>query len=160
MDKPMNNTVAGMNKTNLATLTLCLYEDLEAQCAKSNYRLKPRLSENAFETCVVSAEGIYFALCAAISGLIGKFHKGKNDFIISDYQSGIMIEELETAENELNDLCTTTDNKWIVQKSKLGLALALLNYEGIKIKMVYGEEKSGIMFLMKAYPGGCDVMGK
>lgn len=133
------------HKMNLATLCLCLCEEMEEHYTGSSYQVKPMPKDEAFEKEVAIGEDTYRALYAAICGMIDVFSKGNDKIIVSTYQMGIVIAGLEIAGRDLYDLCSVENGKFLIQRSRLGIALAFLQQEQVKVEQVYGE-KDGIGF--------------
>ncbi len=132
-------------KMNLATLCLRLCEEMEEQYAESSYQLKPMPKDKAFEKEVAIGEDVYRALYTAICGMIDVFSKGNDKIIVSTYQMGIVIAGLEIAGRDLYDLCSVENGKFLIQRSRLGIALAFLQQEHVKVEQVYGG-RDGIGF--------------
>lgn len=141
----MENVAMLKGKMNLATLCLRLCEEMEEHYAVSSYQLKPMPKDEAFEKEVAIKEDVYRALYGAMCGMIDTFYKGNDEIVISTYNTGIVIAGLEIAGKDLNDLCSVENDKLLIQRSRLGIALAFLDHEKIKIEQVYGG-KDGIGF--------------
>lgn len=141
----MENTVMLNGKRNLATLCLRLCEEMEEHYANSSYRLKPMPKDEAFEKEVIIGQDIHRALYAVICGLIDNFHKKNDEIVVSTYQTGILITGLEIAGKDLFDLCLIENGKYLIQKSRLGIALAFLNQEKVRVEQIYGG-RDGIGF--------------
>lgn len=133
------------HKMNLATLCLRLCEEMEERYAGSSYQVKPMPKDEAFEKEVAMGEDIYRALYAVTCGMIDTFHKGNDEIVISTYQTGIVIAGLKIAGRDLYDLCSVENSKFLIQRSRLGIALAFLQQEQVKVEQVYGE-RDGIGF--------------
>ena len=134
----MENVAILKGKINLATLCLCLCEEMEEHYADSSYQVKPMPKDEAFEKEVAIEEDAYRALRAAMCGMIDTFHKGNDEIVISTYQTGVVITGLEIAGKDLYDLCSVEDGKYLIQRSRLGIALAFLQQEQVKVEQVYG----------------------
>ena len=142
----MENVVILKGKINLATLCLRLCEEMEEHYVDSSYRLKPMPKDEAFEKEVAMDEDVYRALYAAMYGMIDIFHKGNDEIVISTYRNGITIAGLEIESKDLYALCSVENNKFLIQRSRLGIALAFLKQEQVKIEQVYGGERDCIGF--------------
>lgn len=123
----------------MATLCLRLCEEIEEYYAGSNCQLKPMLKDEAFEKEVAIGEDIYHALYEIMCGLIDIFRKENDKIIVSTYQTGIVIAGLEIAGKNLYDLCLVENDKYLIQRSRLGIALVFLQQEKIKVEQVYGK---------------------
>jgi len=141
----MKNVAMLNQKMNLATLCLRLSEEMEEHYAESSYQLKPMAKDEAFEKEVAVGEEVYRALYAAICGMIDVFSKGNDKIIVSTYQMGIVIAGLEIAGRDIYDLCSVENGKFLIQRSRLGIALAFLQQEQVKVEQVYGG-RDGIGF--------------
>ncbi|GFI23214.1 hypothetical protein IMSAGC011_01999 [Lachnospiraceae bacterium] len=126
-------------RMNLATLCLRLCEEIEEYYAGSNCQLKPMLKDEAFEKEVAIGEDIYHALYEIMCELIDIFRKENDKIIVSTYQTGIVIAGLEIAGKNLYDLCLVENDKYLIQRSRLGIALVFLQQEKIKVEQVYGK---------------------
>lgn len=78
--------------------------------------------------------------------MIRVFGKQNNEITISTYRAGIVILGLEISNKELTDLCLSDGSKFIIQQSRLGLALAFLKLEQVKIEQFFGAHGDGIAF--------------
>ena len=58
---------------------------------------------------------------------------------------GIVVAGLEIAGKDLYDLCSVENDKYLIQRSRLGIVLAFLQQEYVKVEQVYGE-RDGIGF--------------
>lgn len=134
-------------KMNLATLCLRLCEEIEEHYTYSSLQLKPMPKEEAFEKEVAVGEDIYRALYGAMCRLIDVFRKGNDKIIVSTYQMGIVVAGLEIAGKDLCDLCLVENDKYLIQRSGLGIALAFLQQEQVKVEQVYGG-RDGIGFAL------------
>lgn len=134
----MENVAMLNRKMDLATICLRLCEELEEHHAGSGYHLKPMPKDEAFEKKVATGEDVYHALYAAMCGMIDTFHKGNDEIVISTYQTGVVITGLEIAGKDLYDLCSVEDGKYLIQRSRLGIALAFLQQEQVKVEQVCG----------------------
>lgn len=141
----MENVAMLNQKMELATLCLRLCEEIEENYADSNYQSKPMIKGEAFEKEVTIGEDVYHALYQAICGMIDVFSKGNDKIIVSTYQMGIIIEGLEITSKDLCDLCSIENDKFLIQRSRLGIALAFLQQEQVKVEQVYGR-RDGIGF--------------
>lgn len=130
----MENVAMLNQRMNLATLCLRLCEEIEEHYADSSYKLKPMPKDEAFEKEVTVGEDIYRALYGAMCGLIDVFRKGNDKIIVSTYQMGIVIAGLEIAGKDLYDLCLVENDKYLIQRSWLGIALAFLQQEQVKVE--------------------------
>ena len=158
----MENVVILKGKINLATLCLRLYEEMEEHYAGSSFQLKPMPKDEAFEKEIEIGEDIYRALYAAMCGMIDTFHKENDEIAVSTYQMGIAIAGLEVACKDLYDLCSIENGKYLIQRSRLGITLAFLKQEQVRIEQVYGGERNGIGFAFpketeKLYPRSASV---
>lgn len=142
----MENTAMLKGEINLATLCLRLCEEIEEHYAGSSYQLKPMPKDEAFEKVIAIGEDVYRALYATICGLIDVFHRENDEIVVSTYQNEITIAGLEIASENLNDLCSIVNDKFHIQRSRLGIALAFLKQEQVKIEQVYGEKRNCIGF--------------
>lgn len=142
----MGNTVVLMQKTNLATLCLRLCEDIEEHYAESKYQLKPMPKDEAFNKEIAIGEDIYRAMYVAICDLIDTFNEENNEILVSTYRDGITVIGLGDAYKSLDDLCSIENDKFLIQRSRLGIALAFLNQEHVKIEQVHQEKGNGIGF--------------
>ena len=149
----MENVVILKGKMNLATLCLHLCEEMEEHYAGNSFQLKPMPKDEAFEKEIEIVEDIYRALYAAICGLVDDFHNGDDEIIVSTYRNGVTIAGLEIASENLNDLCSIENDKFHIQRSRLGIALAFLKQEQVKIEQVYGGKRDCIGF---AFPKETD----
>ena len=131
---------------NLATLCLRLCEEMGDYFADSGYRIKPMPKDEAFEKAVAIGEDGYRALYTAVCGMFDTSHGRNGEIVVSTYQTGIVITGLEIADKDLYNLCSIENGKYLIQRSRLGIALAFLRQEQVKIERVYGE-KDGIMFV-------------
>lgn len=68
---------------------------------------------------------MYVAIC----GMIDTFRKRNDEIVISTYRMGIIIDGLEVASQDLYDLCSIENNRFLIQRSRLGIALAFLKQE-------------------------------
>ena len=123
-------------KINLATLCLYLCEEIEENSAYSRYRLKPMPKDEAFEKEIELGEEIYRALYETICGLIDIFRKENEEIVVSTYQTGIIVTGLEVAGKDLDDLCSLDNGKYLIQKSRLGIALAFLDHEQVTVEQI------------------------
>lgn len=135
-----------MLKVNLATLCLRLCEEIEEYFVDSSYLLRPKPSTEAFEKEIVLDEDTYRALFVVICGMSDAFHKGKDEIVISTCQRGIVITGFKVADKDLYDLCSIESGKFLIQKSRLGIALAFLQQEQVKIEQIR-EKRGGIRFV-------------
>lgn len=142
----MENAAVINEKINLATLCLRLCEEIEEHYAGSGYELKPMPKDEAFEKEILIREDIYHALYAAVCGLIDAFHKSSNEIVVSTYRMGIIIIGLKIAGDDLFDLCAVENDKYSIQRSRLGITAAFLKQEQVEIKQVCGD-KGGICFV-------------
>ena len=140
----MENDVILKGKINLATLCLHLCEEIEEHY--DNYQVKPMPKDEAFEKEVAMGEDIYRALYAVMCGMIDTFYNGDDEIIISTYRNGITIAGLEIEGKDLYDLCSVENNKFLIQRSRLGITLAFLKQEQVKIEQVYEGGRDGIGF--------------
>ena len=85
------------------------------------------MKKEAFEKEVAMDEDVYRALYAAMCGMIDTFHKENDEIIVSTYQTGIIVTGLEVAGKDLDDLCSLENGKYLIMKSRLGIALAFLD---------------------------------
>ena len=109
-------------------------------------QVRSMIKKGAFENEVAMDEDVYRALYAAMYGMIDIFHKGNDEIVISTYRNGITIAGLEIESKDLYALCSVENNKFLIQRSRLGIALAFLKQEQVKIEQVYGRERDGIGF--------------
>ena len=135
-----------MDKMSLATLCLNLYEGIEDCFAESGYSVKPMPKDEAFNREIDIGEYIYCVLQTIARELIRAFGKQDNEIIVSTYQAGIVILGLEISNKELTDLCLSDGSKFIIQRSELGMALAFLMLEKVKIEQFFGVYGDGIAF--------------
>ena len=135
-----------MDKVNLATLCLNLYEGMEDCFAGCSYSVKPMPKDEAFNREIVIGEYIYCALQTIVREMIRVFGKQNNEITISTYRAGIVILGLEISNKELTDLCLSDGSKFIIQQSRLGLALAFLKLEQVKVEQFFGAHGDGIAF--------------
>ena len=142
----MENAAVINKEINLATLCLRLCEEIEEHYAGSGYELKPMPKDEAFEKEILIREDIYHALYAAVCGLIDAFHKSSNEIVVSTYRMGIIIIGLKIAGDDLFDLCAVENDKYSIQRSRLGITAAFLKQEQVEIKQVCGD-KGGICFV-------------
>lgn len=142
----MENVAMLKGKTGLATLCLRLCEEMEEHYAGSSYQPKPMPKDEAFGKKVVIEEDAYRALYAAMCGMIDTFHKGNDEIVVSTYRMGIVIAGLKISSKDLHDLCSVENGKYHIQESRLGIALAFLNQEQVKIEQVYRGKRDGIGF--------------
>lgn len=142
----MENAAVINEKINLATLCLRLCEEIEEHYAGNGYELKPMPKDEAFEKEILIREDIYHALYAAVCGLIDAFHKSSNEIVVSTYRMGIIIIGLKIAGDDLFDLCAVENDKYSIQRSRLGITAAFLKQEQVEIKQVCGD-KGGICFV-------------
>ncbi len=142
----MENAAVINEKINLATLCLRLCEEIEEHYAGSGYELKPMPKDEAFEKEILIREDIYHVLYAAVCGLIDAFHKSSNEIVVSTYRLGIIIIGLKIAGDDLFDLCAVENDKYSIQRSRLGITVAFLKQEQVEIKPVCGD-KGGICFV-------------
>ena len=149
----MENVVILKGKMNLATLCLRLCEEMEEQYAGNSIQLKPMPKDEAFEMEIEIVEDIYRALYAAMCGMIDAFYKENDEIVISTYRNGITIAGLEIEGKDLYALCSVENNKFLIQRSRLGIALAFLKQEQVKIEQVYGGKRDCIGF---AFPKETD----
>ena len=143
----MENVAMLNQRMNLGTLCLRLCEEIEERYTDSSYQLKPMPKEEAYEKEVAVGEDIYRALYGAMCGLIDVFRKGNDKIIVSTYQMGIVVAGLEIAGKDLYDLCLVENDKYLIQRSMLGIALAFLQQEQIKVELVCGG-REGIGFAL------------
>ena len=134
---------------NLAILCLNLYEDMERKQGIAQCRIKPLPKDNAFDKEVVLKEYIYHALYTAICELIGNYYNEDEQVVVSTYQTGILVLGLDISYGELMEVCKEESNKLQIQKSRLGLALAFLRLEQVKIEQLYGGNGEGIGFALQ-----------
>lgn len=136
-------------KVNLATLCLRMFEEIEKHYAGSDYLLKPMPMKEAFEIEITIEEDVYRALYGVVCGLIDEFCKGNDEIVVSTYQMGIVITGLEIKGKDLYDLCLVENDKYLIQRSRLGIVLAFLQQEQVKIEQnqVYGG-RDGICFVL------------
>ncbi len=78
--------------------------------------------------------------------MIRVFGKQNNEITISTYQAGIVILGLEIPNKELSELCLAEGNKFLIQQSRLGLALAFLKLEQVKIEQSFKGQGDEIAF--------------
>ena len=142
----MENAAMIKRKINLATLCLHPCEEIEENNADSRYRLKPMPKDEAFEKEIELGEDIYRALYATIYGLIDAFHKDNDEIAVSTYQIGIIVTGLEITGKDLDDLCSLENGKYLIQKSRPGIALAFLDYGRVRIEQVYEGKMDYINF--------------
>lgn len=135
-----------MDKVNLATLCLNLYEEIEDCFKNCGYSIKPMPKDEAFNREIVIGEYIYCALQTIVKEMIRVFGKQNNEITISTYQAGIVILGLEIPNKELAELCLAEGNKFFIQQSRLGLALAFLKLEQVKIEQSFEEQGNEIAF--------------
>ena len=133
---------------NLATLCLNLYEDIERKHGAGQCRIKPLPNDNAFDKEVVLKEYIYHALYTAICELIGNYYTNRGQVVVSTYQTGILVLGLDISYDKLMEVCKEESNKLQIQKSRLGLALAFLKLEQVKIEQLYEGNGEGIGFAL------------
>lgn len=107
--------------------------------------MKSMPKDGAFEKEIAIGEDVYRALYEAMCGMIDIFSKGNNKIIVSTYQMGIVVAGLKIADKDLYDLCSVENDKYLIQRSRLGIALAFLQQEQVKVEQVYGE-RDGIGF--------------
>lgn len=143
----MENVAMLNQRMNLGTLCLRLCEEIEEHYTDSGYQLKPMPKEEAFEKEVAIGEEIYRALYGAMCGLIDVFRKGNDKIIVSTYQMGIVVAGLEIAGKDLCGLYLVENDKYLIQRSRLGIALAFLQLEQVKVEQVYGG-RDGIGFAL------------
>lgn len=125
----MENVVTLEWKMNLATLCLRLFEKLEEHYTDNSYFLKPMPKDEAFEKEITIGEDTFHILYVAICGMIDTFRKRNDEIVISTYRMGIIIDGLEVASQDLYDLCSIKNNRFLIQRSRLGIALAFLKQE-------------------------------
>ena len=133
---------------NLATVCLNLYEDIEGKHWDSQHRIKPLPRDNAFVKEVVLKKYIYHALYTAICELIGNYYNDSKQVVVSTYQTGILVLGLDVSYGELLEVCREESDKLQIQKSRLGLALAFLRLEQVKIEQLYEGDGEGIGFAL------------
>jgi len=102
--------------------------------------------DEAFNREIVIGEYIYCALQTIVQEMIRVFGKQNNEIIISTYQVGILILGLEIPNKELAELCLAEGNKFLIQQSRLGLALAFLKLEQVKIEQSFKGQENEIAF--------------
>lgn len=122
----MENVAMLNQKMELATLCIRLCEEIEEHYAGSNYQSKPMIRGEAFEKEAAIGEDVYRALYEAICGMIDALSKGNDKIIVSTYQMEIIIEGLEITNKDLCDLCFIENDKFLIQRSRLEIALAFL----------------------------------
>ena len=142
----MENVVILKGKMNLATLCLRLCEEMDECYAGSGHQLKPMPRDEAFEKEVAIGEDTYRALYGVICGMIDVFSKGNDSIILSTYQMGIVVTGLEITSEDLYDLCTVESDKYLIQRSRLGIALAFLQQEQVKVEQACGGKIDGVGF--------------
>lgn len=113
-------------RMNLATLCLRLCEEIEECYADSSYQLKSMPKDEAFEKEVAIGEDIYHALYGATCRMIDIFSERNDKIIVSTYQMGIVVAGLEIAGKDLYGLCLVENDKYLIQRSRLEIALAFL----------------------------------
>lgn len=133
-----------MDKVNLATLCLNLYEGIEDCFKNDGYSVKPMPKDEAFNREIVIGEYIYCALQTIVKEMIRVFGKQNNEVTISTYQEGIVIQGLEVPNQELAELCLSEGNKFFIQQSRLGLAF--LKLEQVKIEQSFEGQGNEIAF--------------
>lgn len=133
---------------NLATLCLNLYEDIERKQGVGQRWIKPLPKDNSFVEEVVLKEYIYHALYTAICELIGNYCNDGKQAVVSTYQTGILLLGLDVSYGELMEVCKEESNKLQIQKSRLGLALAFLRLEQVKIEQLYEGSGEGLGFAL------------
>lgn len=139
-----------MDKVNLATLCINLYEGIEDCFEDCSYSVKPMPKEEAFNKEIVIGEYIYCALQTIVSEMIRVFGKQNNEITISTYQVGIVILGLEISDKELTDLCLADGSRFFIQQSRLGLAMAFLKLEQVKMEQFFGVQGDGIAFSLSS----------
>ncbi len=133
---------------NLATLCLNLYEDIERKHGAGQRRIKPLPKDNAFDKEVVLKEYIYHALYTAICELIENYCNEGEQAVVSTYQTGILVLGLDVSYGELMEVCKEESNKLQIQKSRLGLEMAFLRLEQVKLEQLYEGNGEGIGFAL------------
>lgn len=133
---------------NLATVCLNLYEDMEGKHWDRQRRIKPLPRDNAFLKEVALKKYIYHALYTAICELIGNYYNDSEQVVVSTYQTGILVLGLDVSYGELLEVCREESDKLQIQKSRLGLALAFLRLEQVKIEQLYEGDGEGIGFAL------------
>ena len=133
---------------NLATLCLNLYEDIERKHGAGQCRIKPLPNDNAFDKEVVLKEYIYHALYTVICELIENYCNEDEQAVVSTYQTGIWVLGLDVSYGELMEVCKEESNKLQIQKSHLGLAMAFLRLEQVKLEQLYEGNGEGIGFAL------------
>lgn len=78
--------------------------------------------------------------------MVDDFHNGDDEIVISTYRNGIAIAGLEIEGKDLCALCSIENDKFHIQRSRLGIALAFLKQEQVKIEQVYGGKRDCIGF--------------
>lgn len=68
--------------------------------------------------------------------------------MLSTYQTGILVLGLDVSYGELMEVCKEESNKLQIQKSRLGLALAFLRLEQVKIEQLYEGSGEGLGFAL------------
>lgn len=132
-------------KTNLATLCLNLYEDIESYYSKDTISVQGKPRGNSFEKDIQITDAVYCALYYVICALIEKFHAVSNEVTIATFQTGIEIVGLNISDQDLTEICSMTFDKILIQKNLLGLALAFLEIKQMKIEQFCGKNnKKGI----------------
>ncbi len=132
-------------KTNLGALCLDLYEDIEFHYHKSAICVQGKPSGNSFEKDIQMTDAVYCALYGVICALIEQFHTGNSEVTIAAFQTGLEIVGLNISDQDLTEICSMTSDKILIQKNRLGLALAFLEIRQIKIEQLRGKNnKRGI----------------
>lgn len=130
------------HKTNLATLCLNLYEDIESHFPKGTISVHGKPKGNSFEKDIQITDAMYCALYYVIYALIEQFHTVSNEVTISTFQTGFEIVGLNISDQDLTEICSTTSDKFLIQKDLLGLALAFLEIKQIRIEQLCGKNNT------------------
>ncbi len=132
-------------KTNLATLCLNLYEDIESHFPQGTISVHGKPRGNSFEKDIQITDAMYCALYYVIYALIEQYHTESNEVTITTFQTGFEIVGLNISDQDLKEICSTTSDKIIIQNDPLGLALAFLEIIQIRIEQLCGKNnKRGI----------------
>ena len=138
-------------KTNLATLCLNLYEDIESHYPQGTISVHGKPRGNSFEKDIQITDAMYYALYYVICALIEQFHTVSNEVTIATFQTGLEIVGLNISDQDLTEICSTTSDKILIQKDLLGLALAFLEIKQIKIEQLSGKnDKRGIKVYLQS----------
>ncbi len=73
--------------------------------------------------------------------MIEQFHTGNSEVTIAASQTGLEIVGLNISDQDLAEICSMTSDKMLIQKNRLGLALAFLEIKQIKVKQLCGKNK-------------------